>query len=225
MLIDDLLTQLNIYVIHYTPLKERKAFLKTHLSDLSLKNIEYIEKHDKEDLTQNHLIKFKPNTLRMGTISLVIKQIYAMELIQQNNFDFNLILEDDVVLSNNFVNLMTEGIKQLPKDYDMLFIGDGCNLHIPKSELKPNQLIYKKCVEPTSWGGNGATRCTDSMLISKKGAKKICDYFHGLKPYEISLPLDWWLNDTIRKLNLDIYWMEPTIVTQGTQNGMYRSSH
>ena len=30
------------------------------------------------------------------------------------------------------------------------------------------------------------------------------------------MPSDWWLNQVIRDLKLEIYWMEPTIVTQGT---------
>ena len=107
----------------------------------------------------------------------------------------------------------------------MLFLGDGCNLHIPLIKRRPFNLIYKKCREPTSWGGNGATRCTDSILISKKCAKKICNFYKEIKENEINLPVDWWLNNVIRELQLEIYWMEPTIVTQGSQNGKYNSSY
>ena len=51
---DDLIT----YVIHYTPLKERKHFQLNQLDKLSLKNNVFIEKYDKENLEVDDLIKF-----------------------------------------------------------------------------------------------------------------------------------------------------------------------
>lgn len=106
----------------------------------------------------------------------------------------------------------------------MLFIGDGCNLHIQKDKLIPNINIYKKCLYPTNWGGDGAPRCTDSCLVNKKCAIKLCNYINNL-PNKINLPSDWWLNVAARDNNLSVYWAEPTIVTQGTQNGLFKSSH
>ena len=50
-------------------------------------------------------------------------------------------------------------------------------------------------------------------------------YISKLKERAINMPSDWWLNKVIRDLKLEIYWMEPTIVTQGTQTGKYKSSH
>lgn len=35
---------------------------------------------------------------------------------------------------------------QLPSDFDILFIGNGCNLHIEPYKIKPNQYIYPKCL-------------------------------------------------------------------------------
>ena len=134
-------------------------------------------------------------------------------------------LEDDAILDKDFVSKLTKGLKQLPDDYDMLFLGDGCNLHIPLSKRRLFKYIYKKCREPTKWGGNGGTRCTDSILISKKCATKICNYYESMKINNINLPLDWWLNEVIRDLKLEIYWMEPTIVTQGSQKRKFKSSH
>lgn len=99
-----------------------------------------------------------------------------MELIQKSNFKYNLVLEDDAILDKDFVSKLTRGLKQLPDDYDMLFLGDGCNLHIESSKIKADQFIYTKCREPTNWGGNGGTRCTESILISQKCATKICNF-------------------------------------------------
>jgi glycosyl transferase family 25 len=90
--------------------------------------------------------------------------------------------------------------------------------------LIPNTYIYKKCLYPTKWGGNGAGRCTDSYVVNKKCAKKLCEYIQNLS-YKIQLPVDWWLNVAARDNTFNVYWSEPTIVTQGTQNGLFTSSH
>tara|TARA_Y100000588_G_scaffold387657_1_gene485904 strand:- start:1025 stop:1663 length:639 start_codon:yes stop_codon:yes gene_type:complete len=205
------------YVIHYTPLKERKYFQLEQLDKLALKNNVFIEKYDKENLKIEDLIKFDKKKIKLGSISLIRKHIYAMELIQKSNFKYNLVLEDDAILDKDFVSKLTRGLKQLPDDYDMLFLGDGCNLHIESSKIKADEFIYKKCREPTNWGGNGGTRCTDSILISQKCATKICNLYESIKINNINLPIDWWLNQVIRDLKLEIYWMEPTIVTQGSE--------
>jgi GR25 family glycosyltransferase involved in LPS biosynthesis len=211
------------YVIHYTPLKERKQFMLNEIDKHSL-NYYFIEKYDREKLSDQDLKMFNTYKLKLSEVSLTRKHIDAYRKIVNNNYKYSLILEDDVILDDNFGYKLEKGLTHLPDDYDMLFIGNGANLHIEPSIIKPNQLIYKKCREPTNWGGNGGTRCTDSYLISKKCAKKLINYISKLKEGSIQMPSDWWLNQVIRDLQLEIYWMEPTIVTQGTETGKYNSS-
>ncbi|GAG25574.1 unnamed protein product, partial [marine sediment metagenome] len=206
------------------PLIERKTYLTQELDKRNL-NYTFIECYDKEVLTNEQLSKFDHKlSQKRGTCSLFIKQLHTMQLISQSKYKYNLIFEDDVILSNNFANYLERGLRQLPNNYDMLFIGDGCNLHIPSSQVVNGQYIYEKCREPTRQGGNGATRCTDSMLLSKSCCTKLVELFNRHKT-PIHLPLDFWLNIAIRELKLNIYWMEPTIVTQGTENGKYKTSH
>jgi GR25 family glycosyltransferase involved in LPS biosynthesis len=88
-------------------------------------------------------------------MSLHLKHNYVYNIIAEN-YERALIFEDDVILCDNFIDKLNNYITQLPEDYDMLFIGDGCNLHIEKHKLIPNKNIYEKCLYPTSWGGNGA---------------------------------------------------------------------
>ena len=212
------------YVIHYTPLKERKQFLLNEFNKHSL-IYHFIEDYDRENLSDEDLKIFDTNKVKLSMCSNIIKHIDAYRNIINNEYKYSLILEDDVILDNKFVDKLNKSLKQLPDDYDMLFIGNGCNLHIPLIKRRPDKFIYKKCREPTNWGGNGGTRCTDSYLVSKKGAKKLMSYISKLKEGAINMPSDWWLNQVIRDLKLEIYWMEPTIVTQGTQTGKYKTSH
>jgi GR25 family glycosyltransferase involved in LPS biosynthesis len=156
-------------------------------------------------------------------LAISLSHFYAYKQISEK-YDHGLIFEDDVVLSKNFIIRFKQYLSQLPSHYDMLFIGDGCNLHIQPHKLVPRQFIYEKGLYPTTWGGDGAGRCTDSYLVSKKCATQLCDYIDHL-PYKISQNIDWWLNVAARDNQFSIYWSEPTIVTQGTQSGLFNSSH
>ena len=140
-----------------------------------------------------------------------------------NSSEDAIVFEDDVVLCDNFMEILNKYLTQLPTDYDMLFLGDGCNLHIQKEDLLPEKYIYEKCLYPTEWGGNGAARCSDSYMISNGCAKKMFKYVKKLKN-RINLPIDWWINEAARHIQLKVYWAEPTIVTQGSQSGLFKGS-
>ena len=185
---------------------------------------EFIECYDKEVLTEEDLKLFDTDKLFMSRISLIMKHLECYKKIINSSHKLNLVFEDDVILNTDFKKKLLIYLDQLPEDYDMLFIGDGEHLHIPKYELKKNKFIYKKCNEKTSWGGHGATRCTDSYFISKKAAQTILDYVEELKNNneKIDKPADGWLNDVIRKFNFKVYWAEPTIVTQATLHGFFK---
>jgi GR25 family glycosyltransferase involved in LPS biosynthesis len=213
---------MKIFVLHYSKLVDRKKHILEQFKKQNITDYEFIEKYDREDLEDGDMLLFDI-CVNKSMISLINKHFYVYKLIAEN-YENALIFEDDVVLNDNFTDILNKYMTQLPKDYDMLFIGNGCNLHIEKHKLNSNQNIYEKCLYPTRWGGDGASRCSDSYIISKKCANKLCEYINNLE-YKIKLPSDWWLNIAARDNKFKVYWSEPTIVTQGTQNGLFKSSH
>lgn len=214
---------MKIFVLHYSKLTGRKQHIMRQFEKNGITDYEFIEKFDKDTITDEECPEFSQDYVRnrRTELSIHLKHIYLYRLITRENYDEVLVFEDDVVLSNGFMTLLKLYMTQLPKDYDMLFIGDGCNLHIPISIQTPNQYIYEKCLHETAWGGNGGTRCLDSYMISNKCAKNICNYLDNLTK-KIDLPVDWWLNEVARDLVFKVYWAEPTIVTQGSQNGLFQ---
>ena len=212
---------MKIFVIHYKKLINRKIFIIQQFEKYNISDYEFID-IDRDELYKYNISMFQQN-YDNSQIAISLSHFYAYKQIN-DKYDNCLILEDDAVLSDNFTDILNKYITQLPKDYDMLFIGDGCNLHIEKHKLISNKNIYEKCLYPTSWGGGGATRCSDSYIISKKCANKLCEYINNLN-YKIIVEIDWWLNVAIRENNFKVYWAEPTIVTQGTQNGLFTTSH
>lgn len=212
---------MKIFVIHYKKLINRKQFIISQFEKYNISDYEFID-IDRDELYKYNISMFQQN-YDNSQIAILLSHFYAYKQIN-DKYDYGLILEDDAILSDNFTDILNKYITQLPKDYDMLFIGDGCNLHIEKHKLISNKNIYEKCLYPTSWGGDGASRCSDSYIISKKCANKLCEYINNLN-YKINLPSDWWLNVAIRDNNFKVYWAEPTIVTQGTQTGLFTTSH
>ena len=215
---------MKIFVLHYSKLTERKQSLLQQFAKYNITDFEFIEKYDKDLDLLNDVdnILFEEN-FRPSMMSLMLKHFYVYKEIAEK-YKYGLILEDDAILSDDFPEKLIKYMTQLHSDFDMLFLGNGCNLHIEPYKIKPNQYIYPKCIYPTQWGGMGATRCTDSYIVSKQCAIKICNYLNNLT-YKINEPSDWWLNRACRDNNLSVYWAEPIIVTQGTQNGTYKSSH
>jgi GR25 family glycosyltransferase involved in LPS biosynthesis len=212
---------MKIFVIHYKKLINRKLFILEQFEKYNISDYEFIE-IDRDELYNHNISMFQEN-YNNSQIAISLSHFYAYKQIS-DKYDNGLIFEDDVILDDNFTDILNKYITQLPKDYDMLFIGNGCNLHIENHKLISNQNIYAKCLNPTSWGGDGASRCTDSYIISKKCANKLCEYINNLE-YKINLSIDWWLNVAARDNIFKVYWAEPTIVTQGTQNGLFTSSH
>ena len=210
-----------ILVVHYSKLVDRKANILKQFAKYNITNFEFIEKYDKDEITEEQSKCFSL-TYKKPSMSLHLKHFYAYReiAIKYNNA---LIFEDDAILADNFIDKLNKYLLELPKDFDMLFIGNGCNLHIESNELLPNKHIYEKCLYPTNWGGNGATRCTDSYIVNKKCAIKLCEYISQLKT-KIDLPIDFWINNAARDNNLKVYWAEPTIVTQGSENGKFNPS-
>ena len=212
---------MKIFVVHYDKLVERRQNMVKQLLVNGIE-AEFVTQYDRNNISNNDQIIFSINKIQTDrNKAITLSHLYCYREIT-NKYDYALILEDDAIFHNQFKERLDYYVSQLPNDWDMLFIGDGCNLHIPYDIVsKSNTNIFKKCLEPTFWGGNGATRCSDSYLISKKCAIKVIEFIEHTK---IDNAIDWWLNDVCRKYNFNVYWAEPTIVSQGSQNGLYMST-
>ena len=62
------------YIIHYTPLKERKVFIDKQIKKHNL-NAEFIEKYDREMLTEDDYSYFIKEKVRLSQISNMRKHI------------------------------------------------------------------------------------------------------------------------------------------------------
>ena len=180
---------MKVFVTHYTKLCERKADILEQFQKHDISDYEFIEKFDQGSLSDEEVAMFATD-IHPAVMSLTLKHIYAYRQIK-DRYDHALIFADDVILCENFSEIFAKYVAELPADYDMLFIGDGCKFHI----------------EPH---------------MSKKCAVKLCEYIE--RNSYIRLSTDLWMNTMMRQCNLKVYWAEPTIVTQGSESGKYKST-
>jgi GR25 family glycosyltransferase involved in LPS biosynthesis len=208
---------LKVFVIHYTKLTERKEYIQKHLPERGILEYEFVETHNQEDLTEEEKNRF---ALSPPKTSLFCKHLETIQTISDKN-EYALILEDDVILCDNFLEKLKEYWKQIPPDWDMIFIGDGANLHIEAERIRPDQYFYEPKMHQAFFGIAGASRCSDSYFIRNPCAKRITHYVKT-QWRKTSLPYDWWLNKAVYELGLKVYWVEPTIVTQGSACGLFQ---
>ena len=210
---------MKIFVINYKKLVDRKKYMLEQFEKHNITDYEFIE-IDRDELEGYDLSKME--IISNPLIAITLSHLYAYTEIK-NKYDEALILEDDVILCDNFMTVLDNYMKQLPKDYDMCFYGSCCNLHIQPHNLIPDKNIYKKSVEATDWC-IGSTRALYCYTVSKKGALNVCDYVDNIK-CKINLITDQWINVVASDINLNMYWAEPTIAIQGSEIGLFNKSY
>jgi hypothetical protein len=104
----------------------------------------------------------------------------------------------------------------------MIFLGTSFSTSIldsvgfdndkPPIIINNDTLVYEKVRNPK-------TRTVDAYILKKSTCEKLKNIIN-----EISLPYDFDLAFFIKELNLKVYWWEPGLIYQGSQNGQYRSS-
>jgi len=196
----------HIYICHWDKLSERKDILVKKLNDLNMSNkITWISDYDKrnwniDDIKKDYPMIFENNPqgrkLKYSEVSIALKHMKIIKEVLKNKYENVLILEDDVEFETDFVNKFNNYFSQLPKDYDMCYIGSCCGLH---TTMIPGKNVYKM----------NTSRCAHAYLMSRNFCEKIIDEIKNIND-----GVDWYYNVLIDKYNLNNYWFEPSIVSQ-----------
>ena len=215
-----------VYVTHYTPLSDRKEKLVQDLNDLGIqvswfeqeptqieiqkmhKNTDSLWKQKTENLNYGGPVPWKE--LTKSEISLAYKHIKVYEDMLEHNIETALVLEDDVVFEDDFINKFNFNLMSTPHDWDMIFIGSGCNLRIPRHKREQGKIAYLK--------EHPASKCTDSYLIKRSASAKL---YETIFPF--TMPIDFELNHQMNRHDMSVYWWEPPVIKQGSQCGLYES--
>lgn len=224
-----------IYIVHYTKLKDRYDHIMPFLEKCNIP-YEFIRDYDQEELIDENIKDFyladnelfthkiqysysflnsKFRILNKPEISCTIKHLIAIKKLSEECKNFGLILEDDVVFYENFNKNYKKCIDLTPSDWDAIFLGDGCGEHFQALKLSQSKKINDSCYLIN----HPATNCAEAYMLKSNVAKNI---YKSAIPFQ--LVSDWEIAYNLHKIDAKIYWWYPSLVTQGSRNGKYKST-
>jgi hypothetical protein len=118
-------------------------------------------------------------------------------------------MEDDVLFKPERLDRFIKEAEEPPPGMDWCFFGTGLNMKLPGEGFVPVPNRLK-------------SKCADSMLLHPTAARTV---YNDLLNDKVRGPIDWDLNWRFIKYNFNVYWYEPGIVKQGSENGTYPCSH
>lgn len=209
-----------ILVIHAKHLTERLQHMKRQLKDWP-GNVDYILDADKNELTDEIISSYiKPGCEldnKSGATSCAIKHLYACQYIVDNNLEGALVLEDDIVLHNNFTKHFEETMEEYKQRFAqkpiIISYEDSSLLFIPRSLRKKGQWLYE--------APHGKVRFNGAIYINQQAAKAIVD---DVRENRCNIAVDHYYMHLYRKGILQMLWCEPSIATQGSFIGTFISS-
>jgi hypothetical protein len=222
------------YICHYPKLKERIEYLVPNLIKNGFEEIEVINGVDRLNISESDKEKFSndinlvKDRLRYtkctsdydilsesdgAIVANFLTHLEIWEKISRSNDDFALVLEDDALISNDFIYKWNKLITTLPEKLDIGYLHEGCGFTVKNKlfvETNENQIWYD-C-------GIKESRTCCSYIISKDFCTKIL-----LDIYPIVLAIDHELNYIQKKLNANVYWTSPALFIEGS-GVSYKSS-
>lgn len=145
--------------------------------------------------------------------SCAMKHVAALQRISAHQDGYGLVLEDDVVLSDEFARGLAAALEEAPSQPSphVIFIGCGGNFYTPRSQRRPGQCLY-----PSQRG-----RFADSYLIDSQTARLRLDWIHR---HRISKPIDNQFEMIDRESGITMLWLEEPVVEQGSKLGIFNTT-
>lgn len=194
-----------IYFINLDKSKDRLEYINKQLSTLSIP-VERFPAVDGSKLNINLLKKtgiLKTDKMMKGAVGCSLSHINIWKKIKKDNIDNVLVLEDDVQIDPDFEKKLNEYSSQIPKDFDILYLG-GSNIYGKK--------LSKNIIKPIMLDDN-STRNTGmyAMLINKKVIDKL---LQNCQPIEDNI--DQVVKNKLFK-EINTYYLYPPLVTHNNE--------
>jgi GR25 family glycosyltransferase involved in LPS biosynthesis len=133
----------------------------------------------------------------------------------ENDIDYGIIFENDIFISKNFEKAIHKAISEIEerkiKDI-FLSLEDSYFRFVPGSQRIKGQTVYK------TDGSN--TRCAGAYLVDLQCAKTLINEVNLNK---CDCVIDHFHTYCAKIGLIDVYWLHPTIASQGSRNGKLKS--
>ena len=166
---------MNIIVISLERAKERRERIKSQLSALNIDAI-ILDAIDGQLLSPDESDKFlhlpggyrEGEKFKPGEIACTMSHINAIKIAKDNNWPYLIVLEDDVILANDFEKRIKFLFKILPSDWEHVYLSG-----IPRFGFGYVPQLQIANIQPSVF-----TECTHSMLIKNTAYDKIISYLN-----------------------------------------------
>jgi len=153
-----------------------------------------------------------------SAIGCAISHMNVWKLFLETEEEYAIIFEDDVVLEDNFNEKLEVALKEVPKDYDILYLGcTGCDneqqfnivkftasFWIAPKTFNPHQQITDNIGIPS------VAFSTHAYIVSRKGATKLLKYLDGKLYHHI----DFCIQQLVLDNKIESYSTTPRIAYQ-----------
>jgi glycosyl transferase family 25 len=202
-----------ILIINVKSFVERRRHVEAQLKRFNLRG-EFIHEFDADEITADVDRRwFAGDQLNRGQKSCALKHVVVLQRVIERGWQHCLVLEDDVVLADNFpegVRAALAETRDEPRPY-VIYLGAGGNFYTPASQRQPGRRIY-----PASKG-----RFTDSYII---GAREAALRLARIEVQPMTKPIDVVFDTIDRAAGIRFLWLEDPVVEQGSKLGVFRTS-
>jgi len=212
------------YILHVKGSDDRYKHMLSQIKGLSIP-FKFVLEGDQEDLTREIISKnFKDGMACVsGASSCTYKHFLSLRDMIKNKIPYGLIFENDVFLGKNFEKSVFKALAEI-KGREIrnfyLSLEDSFLKFVKGSARKKGQTVYK--VEKGEYGGHNGynTRAAGAYIVDLEAAKNIIKEVDSNK---CGLVSDWFFTHCVSKGIISLYWLHPTIASQGSHNGKFNS--
>lgn len=185
---------------------DRREKTIKHLEERGIKNLLIYDAFDAQEL-KNVLVSppkrkyFSWAVMGSAVVCCALSHIGAMKMGLSLGYTKILMMEDDVVLSPDFNERFELTEKQLPEDWEHLFLGGAI-----RKDFRPRKIIQigKNVITSTF------TDCTHCYCVRNEGIEKVCN-----EMLHFNTTLDDAINDLIYSDRIKSYTQIPLSAYQG----------
>jgi GR25 family glycosyltransferase involved in LPS biosynthesis len=173
-------------------------------------------------IPDEEIVKRVSNTYKTfgpkGAIGCAISHMNTWKMFLETNDEYAIIFEDDVILEDNFNEKLKLALEDIPKNYDILYLGcAGCDeeqkfnavkfiatLFMSPKTFNPPQKISDHISIPS------VALCTHAYIVSRRGATKLLDQLDG----KINNHIDICIQNLVLDNQIESYSVTPRVAYQ-----------
>lgn len=210
---------MKVFVIHPERLKERGEHIDRMMRRIGM-DYEFVNEGSDEERIQAYTVRWmrngRENMLeRSSRMLCTMSHFMAYERIVSEGLDGALVLEDDIVLHDDFLPRFNQSVEEFRRDYAdqrvLISYEDSSLQLVPRSQRQKGRMLYP----------GRRDRLSGAYFISAVAARTILDL---LDKEQCDRAIDVYHNLLIQQQQVDYLWCHPALATQGSFTGQFRSA-